>query len=80
MPAETLALSPGPLSVVRGDPDLAGHSLFEPAAGSTAGFPIWSAANHFGDGEYALPVHISVPATVEVTAASLILTIRGTAP
>lgn len=51
-----LTLSPGAVSLVRGNPDLAGHATFEVDPVRTTPALLWSAPQHSGDGEYDLPL------------------------
>ncbi len=51
-----LALSPGPVSTVRGNPDLSGHATFRVDPVRAIPSLVWSVPRHAGDGEYTLPL------------------------
>lgn len=54
--ADQLVLVPGSVSVVRGNPNLTGHSTFSIEPMRTHPSRLWSVPNLSGDGEYDLPL------------------------
>ena len=81
--ADQLALSPGDVSMVRGNPNLAGHSTFSVAPMRTNPSLLWSVPNRSGDGEYdlRLTATLGVPGDQHTSFLyTLIVTIDGVAP
>jgi hypothetical protein len=56
--ADQLALSPGSVSMVRGNPDLASHTTFSVEPVRTGPTWIWSVPDLSGDGEYDLTLGV----------------------
>lgn len=81
--ADQLALSPGPVTTVRGNPDLAGHATVDIGSLRTSPARVWSVQYHAGDGEYdlalagTLGMPVNQPGTHVYT---LIVSIDGLAP
>jgi hypothetical protein len=78
----TLTFWPRSITVSAGNPDLAGHSVFETVAESARFAVLWSAANHFGDGAYALGITSTSTSPCDAThgVQTLIVSTQGAAP
>lgn len=78
-----LALVPGAVSAVRGNPDLAGHATFGIDPLRTSPSLLWTVPNVSGDGEYELPL-VSAPGLPGVQCLSdlytIVVNIGGGAP
>jgi hypothetical protein len=76
----SMALVPGPMSVVQGNPDLRGHNVFAVEPVTAWATRLWSSAPAFGDGEYDLVLDGRMGAGSGDHTATIIITISGVSP